>query len=98
MTIAASRDPIGRFIHDPDATLDYSIDWSRWLAEGETVTASAWEVPSDLENENDDNAAGIATVWVSGGTAGTEYRLTNHITTSAGRTDDRSIALVVQDR
>lgn len=37
------------FLKDPDAVLDYSIEWSKWLA-GDQVQASAWSVsdPADL--------------------------------------------------
>ena len=35
----------------------------------------------------------VATVTVSGGTTGHIYRLTNHVTTTDGRDDSRSIML-----
>jgi len=31
------------FIKDPDAVLDYSVDWSKWLA-GDQIQTSAWSV------------------------------------------------------
>lgn len=36
--------------------------------------------------------------WFSGGTAGTTYRVECLITTSAGRTDERSLWITVQER
>ena len=38
------------FIKDPDAVLDYSVDWSKWLTGMEIVT-SAWSV-SDPGSES----------------------------------------------
>ena len=40
----------------------------------------------------------VATVMVSGGTTGHIYRLTNHVTTTDGRDDSRSIMLRVEKR
>ena len=31
------------FLKDPDAVLDYSVDWSKWLA-GDQIQTSAWLV------------------------------------------------------
>lgn len=87
--------------HDPDAKLDYSVDWSDWLAAGETIVSAAWTVPDGL-TQGDPYAASatgtVATVWISGGTAGTEYVITCHVVTSAGREDDRSITLSCEER
>lgn len=44
------------------------------------------------------NDSTTATVWLSGGTAGQEYAVTNRITTTAGRTDDRTILITVVER
>ena len=85
--------------HDPNAVLDYAIDWSAWLDTGETLTASTWAIaPSGGITQTGApaasfTAAGVATIWLTGGTAGTLYKVTNHITTSAGRQDDRSITI-----
>ena len=46
----------------------------------------------------DTHTATKATVWLSGGQAGATYTVTNRIVTTGGRTDDRSIAIKVEDR
>ena len=86
-----------QFTKDPDATLDYAVDWMRWLA-GDTIQTSEWIVPDGLNQVSASNTPTKATVWLSGGTVGQSYTVTNRITTAAGRTDERSIIIRVQDR
>ena len=83
---------------DPNATLDYSVDWSAWLPTGDTISQSAWTVPAGLTKGAESVGTGVATVWLSGGTVGTRYGIVNRITTAAGRIDDRTLTLVVQER
>ena len=86
------------FIKDPDAVLDYSVDWSKWLA-GDQIQTSAWSVSDPaIEATGDSNTPTRTTVWLAGGVAGQSYTVTNRITTSGGRTDDRSLVIQVQDR
>lgn len=82
---------------DPDAVLDYTIDWSTWLGD-DTIATSGWTVPTGLTEDSDSNTTTTATVWLSGGTVGTVYTVTNEITTAGGRTDDRSIQIFVTER
>ena len=35
------------FTKDPNAVLDYTIDWARWLA-GDQIVTSEWIIPSGL--------------------------------------------------
>ena len=87
------------FIKDPEAVLDYTLDWTKWLDEaGDIIATSTWIVPTGLTKVTETNTTKLATVWLSGGTAGTNYTVTNRITTVAGRTDDRSITIRVQER
>jgi hypothetical protein len=58
--------------HDPDAVLDYTIDWSQWLGDGETIAASTWDVPAGLTEVDESETTTATSVRVSGGTAGTE--------------------------
>lgn len=82
---------------DPDALLDYAIDWTQWL-DGDTILTSDWTVAVGLTKESQFNTTTVATVWLSGGVAGTSYTVTNRITTAGGRTDDRSITIRVKER
>jgi hypothetical protein len=85
------------FTKDPNAVLDYSIDWTRWLA-GDQIAAGEWIVPSGLTKMADSKTSTSATVWLSGGTADQSYIVTNRITTAAGRTEDRSFTIRVEER
>lgn len=87
-----------RAYKDPDAVLDYKMDWSAPLAESEdTIASSQWIADTGITIDSQGNDSTTATVWLSGGTAGQEYAVTNRITTSAGRVDDRTILLIVVD-
>ena len=86
------------FTKDPNAVHDYAIDWSTWLA-GDQISESGWSVSDPaLEVSDETNTATQATVWLSGGALGTSYTVTNKITTQAGRIDERSFIVQVQDR
>lgn len=87
------------FIQDPSDVLDYPWDWSQWLQSGETISSSVFSVtPSGLSIASQSNTTTNATVWLSGGTSMTTYTVTNKITTTAGRTADRSATIRVQPR
>ena len=148
------------FQKDPNATLDYSIDWIEWLvpvwqsgtpygvgdvirparangflyecsvagisansapvwpntntttvtdgsvtwttripgaAPYDLILTSTWTVGSGLTYVTDSKSANKTTVWLSGGTAGSDYVVTNRIVTSAGRTQDQSFTIKVRD-
>lgn len=85
------------FTKDPNAVLDYTIDWTRWLS-GDQIVTSEWLVPTGLTKVADSKTASSATVWLSGGTAGQSYTVTNRITTTGGRTEDRSFTIRVEER
>lgn len=89
---------LNNFDHDPDAVLDYSIDWSDWLASGEVISTSAWTVPTGITQDTATKTDSVATIWISGGTAGQIYTVTNHIVTDGGREDDRSLHLHCKER
>ena len=82
---------------DPDATLDYQVDWSAWLG-ADTISTSTWVVPSGITKVVDSKTTTTATIWLSGGTIGTLYQVTNRIVTALGRTDDRSLEIMVEAR
>ena len=81
---------------DPDSTIDYTMDWGTKYLNGDIITVSAWVIPTGLNLVSDSNTTLTTTVFISGGTLGETYRITNRITTAAGRIDDRSIDIVME--
>ena len=86
------------FEKDPDAKLDYGLDWSAWL-DGDTITASTWTVdPSGLTLSQGAYDATTAAIWAEDGVVGRKYNLTNHITTAAGRQTERTFSLLIKEQ
>lgn len=85
-------------IKDPQAVLDYGYDWSTWMVTGDTIVASSWAADAGVNVTANTFDATTTTVWLSGGTVGEVYKVVNHITTSDGRQDDRTIYVKVKNR
>ena len=89
---------------DPDATLDYPFDWTPYLTDiGDTISSVVWVLDPSLTKVNSAFDSMHATVWVSGGIAPVLPALnavpvTCRITTTGGRTDDRTIFLKIVER
>ena len=86
------------FTKDPDDILDYTINWHRWLEElRDKIVASEWFVESGITINGHVFDDEKATVWLSGGTNGKNYKITNRITTNGGRRVDRSFIIRVRE-
>ena len=88
-------------IKDPDARLDYVIDWTEWLPEGDTITAAVWDVTAAADGvviDDSEFASPTTTVWLSGGMANEKYNVTCHITTAGGREDDRTLVITCKEK
>lgn len=59
------------YVHDPNAVLDYIVDWSKWLRKNETITATNFAVFGGVDLDSSSNTATLTVAWVSGGTEGT---------------------------
>ena len=88
---------VGAFDKDPDAKLDYEIDWTSWL-NGDTIDSSAWIVPTGITKESDAHDDTSTTIWLSGGSVGEVYNITNRITTAGGRIEDRTIVFTIEEK
>jgi hypothetical protein len=89
------------FEHDPSSVLDYGFDWlsGGWLATGETIISSTWaESTGVLTLASQQIVNGVTSLFIGGGIAGKLYYIVNHITTSAGRQDQRTILLYCKKR
>lgn len=80
---------------DPNATKDYTVDWTAWL-DADTIQSSVWTVAAGLTEGTKTNTTLIAMIWLSGGTHGKTYKVTNRITTLGGRIEERSFNIVVK--
>lgn len=89
-------------LKDPEAALDYGVDWgSEYLVE-ESIASSEWGIepdePGGLAIESDRFDAASTTASLQGGVAGRVYRLVNRIETSSGKRDARSFTVRVEKR
>lgn len=89
---------------DPDSTIDYTADWSSWLG-ADTISSSTWLIDgvasssvNGLTISTTSNTTTTATVWLQDGTELSQYTITNRVTTSGGRTEDRSFILTVRQK
>lgn len=78
--------------------LDYSIDWTKALATSETISTSSWTAETGITVGSNSHDNSSTTVWLSGGTDGSYYKVKNVVTTSASRTMARYFNLYVHDR
>ncbi len=90
------------YLKDPQARIDYAIDWSAAYLDGQAIAASLWTISPD-----DPDAIGVlastfdaqrTSATLSGGKSGCIYRITNRVTLTDGQIDERSISLRVEGR
>ncbi|MFK0288255.1 hypothetical protein ACIQVL_48460 [Streptomyces sp. NPDC090499] len=88
------------YTKDPAALLDYSWDWSGWLADvGDTISTATVTVPAGLTAVGAPTvSATTVTQRVSGGATDQSYRMVCQITTAGGLVDERSMFLTINDR
>lgn len=88
---------VNKFNKDPDAVLDYAIDWSAWLAD-DTIASAEAIADEGIVVESDAMVGSQHVIWISGGDVRRSYIITSRITTAAGRIDDRSLKIFVIER
>lgn len=88
------------FIKDPAARLDYSWDWTAWLADvGDTISSATVTVPVGLTAVGSPVVdGGLVTQRVEGGDVDGAYRLVCQIITVDGLIDERKIDLTISER
>ncbi len=89
------------FTKDPDAAVDYGVNWGLdYLQQDEIILTSSWSaVPADTLSLSSESNSGTETgVFIAGGVTGHTYLLGNRITTSNGRTDERSLTIRIVEK
>lgn len=100
---------LGTKTKDPDAVLDYKFDWKTktngrgfedWLESGETISSFTITAASGITVDSSELADTATSViaWLSGGTDQVEYTVACKIVTTAGRTDERTGTISVEQR
>lgn len=99
------RDNEGIYIEkDSEASLTYTLDWTDWLVNGETVSSSTYDVETlagdadPLTKSAQSSTDYTTTIKVTGGTQGKLYKIYNSVTTSGGLTDRRYFRIKVTAR
>lgn len=98
---------------DPDEQLDYSVDWSRFLGTGVTISSVAWyindadgvktsissgETVNNIQNVSNTKTSTVATINIGGGINNTEYKFYCRMTDSTGSQAERVIKLRIKER
>lgn len=97
---------------DPDETLDYSVDWSRFLdtarittvtwyvdnAEGVKTLISSGSTVNGIQNISQTNTNTVATIHLGLGTANKTYTFYCAIQDSTGSTAERSIRVKIKEQ
>lgn len=97
------RDQQGNYIaKDPDASLQYGVDWSQWLTAGDNLFSSTWTVETTGTNAITYTSPfildNVALVTLENGQAGTIYTVANTIVTDEGWSDTRRFRVKVEPR
>lgn len=97
---------------DPNETLDYSIDWSRFLGNA-TISTVTWSVSTSstakttiasgatvdgIQNISQTNTSTVATINLGSGTLNKEYTFFCSITDNTGSTAERSVRLRIREQ
>lgn len=85
------------WLKEPASLLDWVVDWSPYLADGETITAHTVTPEAGITLDSSSATNTAVTVWLDGGTLGETYTVTVQVTTSGGRTDRRSFTVAVRN-
>lgn len=97
---------------DKDEILDYSLDWTRALENGEIISSVSWSIIDStgtktafnmgttvegLTNTAQTNTNTVATIYLSNGTNNKQYKLYCTIITSNSLTKERTVAIKIRE-
>ncbi|WP_310476910.1 hypothetical protein [Sandarakinorhabdus sp.] len=87
------------FLKDPGGVIEHAVDWDAGYLAGRTISQSSWQVePAGLALSAARLADGRAVITLSGGAAGSVYRVSNRVTLSDDSSDERTLVVRVEER
>jgi hypothetical protein len=96
-TIVAGKAYIDK---DPNAVLDYPIDFTKWLdAVGDSLASHTVTVTGGVVCDSSSIVGKAVVLWISGGTVGTRGSATVRVTTNntPPRIDDRTVYFTIKE-
>lgn len=96
MSFVISSTGKATILKHPQANLDYTVDWTKWLGT-DTISSVAFTVDAGLTKGAEAHTDVLAIVWLSGGTTGVTYKVVCVVQTAGGRTEERTFYVAVKD-
>lgn len=87
---------LGIRLKDPDDTLDYDVDFSRYLPEGDAIQTASASADAGLTIDSTSVADQVVKVWISAGSDGATYAVTVTAASVGGRVKDATFKLRVR--
>lgn len=85
----------------PAETVKQAVDFTRWLASGDSLTGSPTVTPDSGIVTTSPSAPAISgnavVIWISGGTSGTTYDIEVRVSTTGGYTLVADLQITVTD-
>lgn len=94
---------LGQVQKQPADTLDYDIDFSKWLPDDDeilTAVANATTIEGETTPLVIDSvriASPVVKVWLSGGSDGASYKVTAKVATAGGRIKEAEFKIRIRD-
>ncbi len=88
------------FVKEPRDELDYDIDFSAWLPDGDTITTVTHEIDrqGELEIPAVEVHSPFVKVWTRAGVDRTTYKITLVVSTAGGRVKEIEFKLRIKDQ
>ena len=86
------------FTKDPDATLDYIVDWTDQIATNDYIVSAAVSADPGISLHMQTFTSANHTIWLRGGTVNNRYKVRSKIWTQGNRVDERTITVIVRER
>ena len=80
---------------DPQSKLDYTVDWSKHLADDDEIVDAQFITNGALQMFSPSHNESQAQVWLAGGVVGVSYPVVCRITTKRGRQHDRTFRIAI---
>jgi len=98
---------------DPDETLDYSMDWSRFLNSQAIISTATWfvddesniktqfnttaQIVNGIQFVGQSNTSSVATINIGLGTTNKKYKFSCQILDTSGTVAERTVSLTIKE-